>query len=319
MLPIVTVTLSPAVDLSSETERVQPTRKTRTTNDRFEPGGGGINVARVVAELQGDALAVSIAGGATGALLDELLEREGIRRRLLWSDVPTRLSHVVYERATELEFRFVPTGWPVPPGKYQECLGVLEELDFAFLVASGSLPPDAPTDVLVRISEIAARKQAKFILDTSGDALKTTLGRARVYLAKPSLNELEGYVGRPLRTPSEQEAAVAELVRSGAAEMIALTLGAEGAVLATAGGIRRAAAISIEVKSAVGAGDSFVGAMTLALAQGKSPPEAFERGMAAGTAALLAPGTQLCRRTDVERIYGEILASKPEPAAGMCD
>jgi 6-phosphofructokinase 2 len=313
MLPIVTDTLNPTVDLSSETERVQPTRKTRTTNDKFDPGGGGINVARVIAELGGKAQAVSFAGGATGALLDELLEREGITRRLLRSAVPTRLSHVIYERATGLEFRFVPGGQPLTPREYEECFAVLEELEFHYIVASGSQPPNAPPSVLSQIGEIAARKKASFVLDTSGQALKATLGRTRVHLVKPSLEELEGYLGRKLTTPADQEFAAADLVRSGVAEIVALTLGAEGAVLATANGIQRMAAPKVPVKSAVGAGDSFVGAMTLGLSRGDSPAEAFKRGIAAGTAAVLTPGTQLCKRCDAERIYAEFLAgTEPE-------
>ena len=74
MTPIVTLTLNPAVDGSAEAEVVRPVRKTRTSNERYDPGGSGINVARVVQELGGSALAVYLGGGATGAVLDELLD-----------------------------------------------------------------------------------------------------------------------------------------------------------------------------------------------------------------------------------------------------
>jgi 6-phosphofructokinase 2 len=306
MIPIVTVTLAPTVDLSSEAERVQPIHKVRTANDRFDPGGGGINVARVVTELGGDVLAVGMMGGVTGALLDELLDHEGIRRRLLPSAAQTRLSHVVHERATGLEYRFVPAGQPLAPEEYEALIEIVEGLEFRYLVASGSVPPGAPSDILARIGGVAARKDARFVLDSSGQGLKDTLGRAEVHLVKPSIGEFEAYLGRELADPQEQEKAALDVVRAGIAEIVAVTLGREGAILATGGRVLRMAAADVEVRSAVGAGDSFLAAMTLALSRGDSVPDAFLFGMAGGSAAVLTPGTQLCRRSDVERIYAEM-------------
>jgi 6-phosphofructokinase 2 len=306
MIPIVTVTLTPTVDLSSEAERVEPIHKVRTTNDRFDPGGGGINVARVVTELGGAVLAVGTRGGVTGALLDELLDREGIRRRLLPSAAQTRLSHVVHERATGLEYRFVPAGQPLAPEEYDALVEVLEGIEFRYLVASGSMPPGAPTDILARIGGVAARKRARFVLDSSGQALKDTLGKTDVHLVKPSIGELEGYLGRKLADPQEQEKAALDMVRAGIAEIVAVTLGRHGAILAACGRVLRMPAAEVEVRSAVGAGDSFLAAMTLALSGRQSVSNAFMFGIAAGSAAVLTPGTQLCRRSDVERIYAEM-------------
>ncbi len=68
-MAIVTLSLNPAIDVSSETERVLPTHKIRTANEEYEPGGGGVNVARVITELGGDARLICPAGGFSGKML----------------------------------------------------------------------------------------------------------------------------------------------------------------------------------------------------------------------------------------------------------
>ena len=227
MIPIVTLTLNPAVDGSAEAGVVRPARKTRTSNERYDPGGGGINVARVIQELGGSALAVYLGGGATGAVLDELLDAHRIPRRRVPIRDHTRVSHAVFERATGLEYRFVPQGPQVSKEEWRACAATLDELAFEWL--------------------------------------------------------------------------------SGAVELLATTMGHHGALLTTREGSLRLSAPYVQARSTVGAGDSFLGAMTLALAQGQDPWAAFKRGIAAGTAAVLAPGTQLCRREQAERMHERIM------------
>jgi 6-phosphofructokinase 2 len=305
MKRIVTLTLNPAIDGAAEAEEVRPIRKVRTWGERYDPGGGGINAARVVQELGGEAFAIYLSGGATGPVLDGLVRASGIEGRRIAIAGHTRISHTVHERSSGLEFRFVPEGPVVTPDEWQACLAALEEVDCEYLVASGSLPRGVPADFYVSVGEIAKRKRAKLVLDTSGEALRRAAARG-VYLIKPSLGELEDLIGRKLPNADDQERAVQSLIESGAAEIVALTLGRDGALLATREGLRRLAGIKVQPKSAVGAGDSFLAAMTLGLAQRRSPEDAFALGVAAGTAAVLTMGTELCRREDVERIYDEI-------------
>lgn len=305
MEQIVTLTLNPAIDGAAEAEQVRPIRKVRTWGERYDPGGGGINACRVIQELGGSSLAVYLSGGCTGPILDSLVQSAGLRSTRLPIAGHTRVSLTVHEHCSGQEYRFVPQGPIVEESEWRSCLDELEKCNFQFLLASGSLPRGVPTNFYSRVGQIARRKGAQVILDTSGDALRETLNQ-RVHLVKPSLGELEDLVGARLPSRTEQEAAAAKLVRTGLAEIVALTLGRNGAVLATSEGIWRLDAIEVGPKSAVGAGDSFLAAMTLTLAQGKSPLDAFAWGVAAGTAAVMTMGTELCRRTDVERIYREI-------------
>ena len=150
-------------------------------------------------------------------------------------------------------------------------------------------------------------KGAKFILDSSGAGLSVTLERVPVYMVKPSIGELEALQGRRLDDASARDAAL-DLVRRGKAEIVAVTLGAAGAMVATKDGVLRMAAPRVTAHSAVGAGDSFVGAMTLALSRGRSIADALTFAVAAGAATVLTGGTQLCLASDVERIYGELTA-----------
>ena len=176
MKPIMTLTLNPTIDAAAKTETVRPTHKVRTFDERYDPGGGGINVARVVNELGGRSLAVYLAGGLTGGVLDNMVKRAGVRHWTVPIAGLTRVSHVVHELSTGREFRFTPEGPEILEEEWRTCLEQLTMLDFDYLVASGSLPRGVPEDFYRTAAGIAKGKRAKFVLDTSGPALKAALG-----------------------------------------------------------------------------------------------------------------------------------------------
>ena len=297
---IVTMSLNPTIDVASEADLVRPTHKIRTSDETYEPGGGGINVARVIAELGGDVEVICPAGGVTGAFLDELLGLVPLRRTIVPIKGNTRIALTVFERKTGHEFRFLPNGPKLSDDEVAACLDAVRNCSCAYFVASGSVPLGAPPDVLARIAEIVTAKGAKFILDSSGVGLSGTLERVPVHLVKPSLGELESLAGRRLDRQGAEDMA-ADLVRRGRAEIVAVTMGAAGAMIASRGGTIRLKTPKVDARSAVGAGDSFVAGMTLALSEGKSVDDAALYGVAAGAAAVLAPGSMVCRREDVER------------------
>jgi 6-phosphofructokinase 2 len=304
MKRIVTLTLNPAIDLAADAEQVKPIRKIRCEKLKMDPGGGGINVARVIGELGGCATAVYTEGGSLGKLLLDLLDRERIDAVPVEIANPTRESFTVNETSSGRQFRFVLPGPELQEAEWRRCLKVLEALEpFPdFLVASGSLPPGVPDDIYARMARMVGARGGRLLLDTSGEALGAAL-EERVYLIKPNLRELRELTGRGIESEQEQEEACRELVLRRNAEMVALTLGDKGALLVTRDRTRRAAIPKVEVVSPVGAGDSFMGAMALALAREKSAEEAFVYGVAAGTAAVMTPGTELCRKDDVERLF----------------
>ncbi len=311
MLPrIITLTLNPALDIACSARRVVHTHKIHTRDDHLDPGGGGINVARVLHELGGDTLAVMMGGGVTGALIEEMLNEVGVPHLNIPINGYTRICFNVFETSTKLEYRFVQEGPDVTDADWHRMLDVVDTIPCDWLIASGSLEHGMPEDIYARVARSATRRGQRFVLDTSGPALRAALGSG-IEMIKPSLGELEALSGRTLMQPHEQEAEALALVRAGAARLVAVTLGEDGAFVACEDGVIRLAALPCEVRSAVGAGDSFTASMTLALARGGTLAEALAWGVAAGTAAVACAGTARIRKVDVEMQYQRLV----EPVA----
>lgn len=299
---IATLTLNPAIDSACEAEKVFPTHKIRTSGERYDPGGGGINVARVLARLGDGPEVVYLAGGATGALLDELLTGAGLTRHRIDIHDHTRMSLAVFERSTGQEYRFVPEGPLVGEAEWQAALDHCAALDCDWLVASGSLPRGVPADFFARLTALMAPRGVRLALDTSGAALAAAVEAGGLALVKPSQGEFEALTGRKFTSPARIGEAAQALVQAGKAAMVAVTLGHEGAVLAHAGGVLIRPGAQVKVQSATGAGDSFVAGMVHALAGGADAATALAWGMAAGTAAVLNPGTGLAHVEDMEKL-----------------
>jgi 6-phosphofructokinase 2 len=311
MAAIVTLTMNPALDIATTTRQVEPVHKLRCTQPRYDPGGGGINVARAVHALGGAATAIFPAGGSAGEMIRFLLTKEGVPHDAVAISGFTRESLAVEERATGKQFRFILPGPEISANDQQRCLDqlALRTGEADYIVASGSLPLGVADDFYAQVAALTTERGKRLVLDTSGEALKRAGGS--IYMLKPSLRELQDLVGREIRTEHEQEWAAGEVIAQGRSEIVVVSLGAAGALLATADGIERFAALPVEAKSTIGAGDSTLAGILLSLCRGLSLSEAVRFGMAAGAAALLGSGTELCRRADVERLYARMLPSAP--------
>ncbi len=307
MTSIVTVTTNPAIDVSTSVDKVFPMHKLRCTDARRDPGGGGINVARVVQRLGGDVAAIYLAGGLTGQLLRRLVEREGIESVTIEISEETREDFTVLEQASGQQYRFVLPGPPVKEAEWHSCLEAVRQKTDAggFIVASGSLPPGVPHDFYARLARLSKDQGCKMVLDTGGVAFAPALQEG-VYLVKPNLRELQEFFRAPLVGEADWIDASRRLIDTGGAQVVALTLGHHGALVTTASSALRALALPIRAVSAVGAGDSFLGAMVWSLANSINLIEALRHAMAGGSAAVLNPGTELCHADDVHRLYPQV-------------
>lgn len=306
-----TLTLNPTIDYSVSVDEVRPFSKLRCTQPRRDAGGGGINVSRMIAELSGTSLAVYCAGGTTGRILQELLAENGLPGLVIPIAGHTREDFSAMETCTGRQYRFVPPGPEMSEREWMHTLDVVAQLapTCSYLVASGSLCPGVPADFYARVARIAREAGIRLILDTSGEPLALAAEEG-VFLIKPNRRELESLVGGTLEDEQTGLAAAAELVHSRRAEVVSLTLGERGAACIWSEGCLRLQPPEVEVRTTIGAGDSFLGALTWALAGGRPLTDAFRWAVAAGTAAVMSEGTGLARRENVEAIYAQL----PVPA-----
>lgn len=303
MSKIITITFNPAIDKSTSVATLIPEKKLNCAIPVYEPGGGGINVARAIKKLGGEAVAVYLAGGYSGIKFTQLLTHESIESIVTETKNSTRENLVVVENATNKQFRFGMPGLKVTESEWQACLKSIEDLNNVdFIVASGSLPEGIPTDIFARIALIAQNKRAKFIVDTTGEALKQAVQEG-VYLIKPNLGELNSLMGKEELSHESVANVARELIEKGKCEVVAVSMGAEGAMLVTKDLMISIKPPTVERKSTVGAGDSMVAGIVLSLSKDKSLIESVQYGVACGTAATMNEGSELCRKEDAEHLY----------------
>lgn len=316
MHPIVTLTVNPTIDKNTTVDQVVAEEKLNCERPTREPGGGGINVSRAIDRLGGQSSAFYTAGGPTGDMLQSLLSAENIDHHPIPIEEWTRENLIVFEERSERQFRFGMPGPRMSETERQRCVAALREGDDddppAFVVASGSLNEDMPSDFYAHVGRVAQEVGARFILDTSREALREGV-RHGAYLIKPNLRELQQLSGEELDTEEEQEAAARGIIDEGKCEVVVVSLGAAGVLLVTSEGSERLRAPTVPIRSKVGAGDSTVAGLVLGLQRELPLREAVLFGVAAGAAAVMTPGTELCRREDAERLF-ERLTSQPQPA-----
>ena len=300
---IVTLCMNPALDITTSTEVVRPTDKLRCAAARYDPGGGGINVAHVAQVLGAAATAVFPAGGPAGELVDKLLVAAGLTTHRITIGGSTRESFTIDELSTERQYRFVLPGPELTLSEQTDCLLQLRRAaaSAAIVVASGTLPPGVPEDFYQQVANVCAELGAMFLRDSAGGGL--THVNSGVFLIKPSLRELREAVGRALTTDSEQLEAAREIIERGAARYVLVSRGADGALLASRDGGQLFAPVPVPPGSGVGAGDAMVAGVAVGLTRGWPLTKAVRLGIAAGAAMLLTPGTAPCTREDTERLF----------------
>jgi 6-phosphofructokinase 2 len=305
--PILTVTLNPALDITTSTEKLTPQQKLRCSQPVLEAGGGGVNVSRAIQELGGESRAFVMLGGASGMQYRQALEASGIDCEFWQGDGNTRVSMTVMETVTGLHYRFVLPGPEQSPDEADKVLDALAQSmkqHYRFVVASGSLPPGLPDDFYARLAKKAREAGSAVILDSSGPALRAALtGRPQV-LRVNHFEAREFAEGAGVAYLSVPDLA-RRLIAQGAAESVVITLGNDGAIAATPDEVAHVQAPDVKVVSAVGAGDSFVAALTLGLAKGWSLAEASRYGSAAAASAVTTHGTRLCLRDHVDELLAQ--------------
>ncbi|HBZ3676467.1 6-phosphofructokinase II [Klebsiella pneumoniae] len=304
MTKIYTLTLAPSLDSATQTPQIYPEGKLRCSAPVFEPGGGGINVARAVTFLGGKATAIFPVGGATGEHLAALLADEQVPVETVETRDWTRQNLHVHVAASGEQYRFVMPGAALTDDEFcrlEEKVLTIEP--GSLLVVSGSLPPGISVDNLMQLVKNAQQQGLRCIIDSSGDALAAALDVGNIELVKPNQKELSALVQRDLSQPDDVRLAAQSLIQSGKVRRVVVSLGPQGALGVDASGSVQVVPPPMKSQSTVGAGDSMVGAMTLRLAENASLEDMVRFGVAAGSAATINQGTRLCSRANTQKIY----------------
>lgn len=305
-MKIITITFSPCIDKTTSVPDFIPEKKLRCSPPVLEAGGGGINVSRAIRKLGGTSVAIYPSGGCTGVLFDRLLAKDEVPCKIVRTESETRENFIVVEESTGEQYRFGTPGTLLLEHEWRKCVEkVEEEPQIDFIVASGSLPPGVPLDIYAKIAAIAKKKNAKFIVDTSGEALTHAINEG-VFLVKPNLNELGALTGKPVAGSGQIIEAAQEVIREKNCKAIVISMGAAGAVFVSAEYTEKIAVPKVELKSTVGAGDSMVAGIVIYLSRGHNLLEAVQYGLACGTAATMNPGSELCKKEDADVLFGQI-------------
>ena len=306
MSKILTITFNPAIDKSTSVDNLIYEKKLKCTNPKFEPGGGGINVARAIKRLGGESTALYLAGGYTGNYFTELLVKENIQTIAVSCKNHTRENLIVFDEKSKLQYRFGMPGPVINESEWKDVLNTIEKInDIEFIVASGSISEGVPIDIFGRISRIAKLKKIKLIVDSSGDALKESVDEG-LFMLKPNINELSFLNGAGELKTEDVEDAARSIISKGKCKFMVISMGAEGAMLITEESTFKITPPKVNSISTVGAGDSMVAGIVQSLSLGRSITESVKYGVSCGTAATMNPGTELCHMNDVEKIYSQI-------------
>lgn len=305
---IITVTLNPCIDKSSTVKKLKPESKLRCTEIINEPGGGGINVSKALKKLGAASVALFPAGGNNGNMLCSLLDAEGIPFHAVDTKVETRENWIVNESEDNNQYRFTFPGRAVQETTIHTLVDHIRTFSPSYVVASGSLPPGLPDYFYGLIVKNATAVGARCIVDTSGTALEALRGKG-AYLIKPNIGELCKLLQVSSLSHEEVSGAAQQIIRDGYAEIVAVSMGPDGAWLITKDEKHFAAAPPVEKRSTVGAGDSMVAGITFMLQQQKPLQQAIAFGVACGSAATMNEGTQLFKKEDAEKLFSIISAA----------
>jgi len=309
---ILTVTLNPAIDQTLVLERFVAGDTLRVKSSRFDPGGKGINVSRVVHELGGESVALGFAPGGLGRYIEQTLRSLGVECDFVHTKGEARTNITIIDESRNMHTILSDPGPQTDVRFVEQLFGKLKKRLKAgdWLVIAGSIPPPLSPDIYAEIIDLARERGVHAVLDADGPALAAGAS-ATPEMLKGNRREVERLLNRPLGD-EESTLGAAQVLHGESIRMAVITRGREGAVAVTDHGSWRGVAPRVRAVSAVGSGDAFLGGVVLSLSRGMEMDDALRTGVAAGTACVLTPGTELCRRREVEILRPRVKVQRIE-------
>lgn len=305
-LVILTVTLNAAIDKTFSIDHFSIDRVHRPTSWEIVPGGKGINVARVYRTLGGEAVATGFIGGHNGEAIQDGLRSEGIPFDFTHTAGESRVCIAVVDHAENTQTEINENGPLVTDEEIERMKLKFESLvqGMEFAVLSGSAPPGTPANTYADLIEIARKYGVRCMLDTSGEHLAGGIA-ATPYIIKPNSFELSAVLGRQISTVEEAAQAASEYNAKGI-EVVIVTLGRDGAIVASQGVVWWAKSPEIRFVSAVGSGDSLAAAFLFSFLNGSDLVDCLKMGTAAGAANAMTFGAGFCKREDILSLMDKV-------------
>jgi 6-phosphofructokinase 2 len=306
-MKVVTLTINPALDKSAKVSEMTPFDKLECFDITYHPGGGGVNISRVLHRLKMESKCLFPYGGKTGEHLIELLEEQHVHVKATEISNLTRENFAVFNNETQLQYRF---GMPTSAFDEKELQGLellinKQVAAHDIFVISGSLPKGLPVNYYSKIIQNLTAKNVKVIVDTSGPVFNEVL-KNELYLIKPNQKELARLAGKESMTLNEQETFAMQMIQKKRAKYIVVSLGKDGAFIAHENGVEHISAPVISVKSTIGAGDSMVAGLIYAITKNESPKNMLRWGVACGVAATLSEGSDLAHKENIDKILQQV-------------
>lgn len=299
---IYTVTLNPALDRTLIVPRLQIGELNRARSVRLDLSGKGINVSRLLYRLNVPSRIIGFVGGRTGRAIQDGLTEEGFETIFVGVAEETRQNITIVDEATGAQTKINEPGAMIGPADLFEMRALIRQLaaNGNLWVFSGSLPPGAPVDFYAELITIVQGRGGRAFLDTSGEALRQGL-TARPYAIKPNSAEAQEVLGYPLADDADHRAAARRLQAAGP-QLVCLTRGAQGLVLALGATLLSAPALPIAAVSPIGAGDATLAGLVWAMHDKCNAAEMARRALACGAAAALESGTGVGEYATVEAL-----------------
>jgi 1-phosphofructokinase len=298
---IYTCTITPSIDYTTYLPKFKTGKLNRTDDVRYYPGGKGINVSRVLNRLGTPSKALGFAGGFTGNYIEDFLNNEGVATEFIETAEITRIN-VKIKSAEETELNGPgPVLQKEQLDQLTEKVRLMEAGDWFIL--AGSLPDSIPMNYFAELAEICHSQGVRFVLDTSGPALKE-LVEARPFLIKPNEHELGELFGVQISGKQQALSYAAKLVEGGI-ENVIVSMGGKGALFVNQKEAFAAQAPTGRVVNTVGSGDSLVSGFIASYVADQDPVKAFQFGVACGSATAFR--SDLCEKQDAETLFSEVL------------
>ncbi len=306
---ILVINLNASVDKRYEMTELEKGTVMRALKVENTPGGKGIHVANVATILGERCIATGFLGGKTGEFIEEKLTEYKIKNDFVKVNGETReCLAIITEDLVQTEI--LEPGPEVSMEEQSEFVKKYKELleDSDVIVASGSVPRNVPKNFYSELITIAKNKGKKFLLDTSGELLKSGIN-AKPFFIKPNRDEIEALTGRKIESDSDALEEIKRFQEKGI-ELVVISLGSKGSIAGYKDKFYKVTVPKVKAINPVGSGDSYVAGIAVSLERGYSIEQMLKYASACGTANAMEEETGSVKENIVNELLEKIKIEK---------